>query len=211
LLPTDVQLSVSISLDGIHETHERVRGVPDIFKKVERTLEQLQELMSLYTSFSLGMNMTISRLNYRCIEDVRQYGQEKGIGISFSLAAISEIGVESIKVRDKFEWQEDEKESVILAFEELLRQKAIPSDYAHFILTWLKTGKREAKCAFRERKALLLEPNGELYACGNFEDFRMGNLLENSFEAIIRKNGKIPKSLFSRCESCVSNCYMDEV
>ena len=211
LLPQNLKLAVSISLDGIGETYERVRGMSNIFVNVEQTIKELKELMSLYPFFSIGINMTISKLNYDAIEAVRKYVTEQGLGINFTLAAISEIGVESARVRERFEMNQEEKNKVALSLEDLSRRGAIDQRYAQFILTWLRTGKRNGGCAFKQGKAFLLEPNGESYLCGNFREFRIGNILDEPLERMLRRTDNRLRRLSRRCSNCVSNCYMNEV
>lgn len=208
LLPAKVKLTVSISLDGVGETYEQVRGVPDIFVNVERTIKELTELMSLYRSFSLGFNMTITKLNYQAVEAVEKYASQKNIGINFTLAALSEIGVESMKVRDKFELDDEQKKRVVLSLKDMADVGAIDNDYLKFLTAWLKTGERTTKCAFKLRKAFLLEPNGDAYMCGNFKEARMGNILEEPFGDMWRRSADTIKRVSDKCLNCASNCYL---
>ncbi len=209
LLPTDVKLTVSISLDGVGGVHEQVRGVPGIFDKIEQTIDGLKELILLYPFFSIGFNMTISKLNYFAIKEIREYAKQKDIGINFTLAAISEIGVESFHLRREFELDQKEKEIVISSLEELSQSQELNSSYIKFLLTWLKTNKRSGNCAFRNGKAFLLEPNGETYVCGNFRDGWVGNVTKEPFGKIYSRIPFTLKHLSHRCLTCASNCYMD--
>ncbi|MFH1778042.1 MAG: radical SAM protein [Candidatus Omnitrophota bacterium] len=209
-LPTNVRLTANISIDGVGETHERVRGVSGIFTKVEQTVEGLRELMRLYPFFSLGFNMTISRINYHVIEEVRKYAKQKGIGVNFTLAAISDIGVESSRVKEKFMIDQDKNNALIASLNELLKTKNGDLRYLKLILTWLKTGRRNDYCAFRQGKAFLLEPDGEMYACGNFRESRIGNVTQSPLEKIWMRAGKAWKAISIKCSTCVSNCYIDK-
>jgi MoaA/NifB/PqqE/SkfB family radical SAM enzyme len=210
LLPTNVRLTVSISLDGVGEVHEQVRQTPGIFNKVEQTIDSLKELMTLYPFFCLGLNMTISRLNYNAIEETRKYAIDKGIGINFTLSAISDIGVESIRVREKFELNKDEKKTVASFMQKLASLGELDQHYAYFLIAWLLTGKRQGECAFRKGKSLLLEPNGDIYLCGNFKDFRIGNLLQEPLkQSLIFDRNNLTKKYKIKCETCNSNCYID--
>lgn len=209
LLPTDIRLTVNISLDGPEEVHEKVRGVSGIFKNIEETINELKGLVSLYPFLSIGLNMTVSKLNYHAIEDARRYAQNKSIGISFTLAAISDIGVESSQVRENFEFDEEEKDKIASSMEDLEAVRSIDPAYAKFILTWLKTGKRSAGCAFRSGKAILIEPDGQGYRCGNLREFGIGNLLHGLSGSILGPAFFMRKKLLGRCSVCNSNCYFD--
>jgi len=209
LLPTNVQLSVSVSLDGVGEVHEKVRETPGIFSNVEKTILGLKELMSLYPFFNLGLNMTVSKLNYKAMDATREFAKNKGLGINFTLAAISDIGVESIRARERFEMNQEEKDQVMLSLKDLLLIGALDSDYARFLFTWLKTGKRNGICAFRQGKAFLLEPDSHIYSCGNFKEFMLGNIMEQPFRTLRNQLSSFRKAYPKRCLTCNSNCYLD--
>lgn len=209
LLPAELKLSVSISIDGVGETHEQVRQSPGIFAKIEQTIDSLKELMFLYPFFSVGFNMTISNINSDKIEEVYIYAKKRGVGVSFTLSAISDIGVESIRAGRKFEIEVKKKDGMSAFFKRLSESGDINHTYADFLLTWLSKGERKGSCAFRQGKSVLLEPTGELYLCGNFREFRLGNIFKTSFDEMIKHN-KIPyKDYKIKCQTCNSNCYID--
>ena len=92
-----------------------------------------------------------------------------------------------------------------------MKEEGINKFYANFMLQYLKTGRRKPVCAFKAKKSFLLEPDGSAYLCGNYKEFYLGNLLEKPFNQIWRNTRKIKSSLWNRCCSCPSNCYIDEV
>jgi len=210
LLSTNVKLTINISLDGVDELHEKIRGSAGIFAKIEQTTEHLRELMLLYPFLSIGFNMTISRLNYQAIEEVSRYAGHQGIGVSFTLAALSDIGVESSRVRAKFELNQEEKEKTASILQGLLQAGKLDPRNTKFMLHWLKTGKRSGNCAFSRGRAFLLEPDGQAYICGNFKEFRLGNVAEQDFEKVWHNAAKVLTTLKGKCVNCNSNCYINE-
>lgn len=208
LLPVSVRLTVTISLDGVGDTHERVRGTDGIFKHVDRTIDALRELMTLYPFFDLGLNMTVSRLNCGAMETVKAYALSKGLWVNFTLSAISDIGVESIKMKEGFELGEINKREVIRFLTDAAPSDKSTQNYYRFLITWLKTGKRTGGCAFRDGRALLLEPNGEIYLCGNFREFRLGNIFSESYAKLVKKAAGFSQYYPAKCVNCVSNCYV---
>jgi MoaA/NifB/PqqE/SkfB family radical SAM enzyme len=208
LLPTGIALSVSVSVDGVGRLHDKIRATPGAFDKADKTIEELRELLQLYPYFSLGANATISRLNCLELGKINDYGSHKGIGISYTLAAISEIGVESLPQKDEFAFSAEEKEGVARFIRSLMGKKQINTAYANFILHWLQTGERMGGCAFREGEAVLCEPDGTIYRCGNYSIFKMGNLIERPFEKLKIREAVFLRGYSSKCKSCNSNCYM---
>jgi len=209
ILQTEIRLTVSVSVDGVGDTHDVVRGIPGAFDKVDKTIDDLKELMILYPTFSAGMNTTVNKVNYNNLNSILDYSIKKGLGTNFTLAAISEIGVESALLRDNFELGCEEKKEILTFIKYLLSQNQLNSLYGEFLLHWLKAGERKGPCAFRRGKAILCEPDGSVYLCGNFREFRIGNLLHQSFEQIINYRNNFLNFYEIKCKSCNSNCYID--
>lgn len=210
LLPTDIKLCVTLSLDGIGDVHEKIRRVPGAFSKAEKTIYEIREMASLWKNLYFGINATISRLNYDRLDEIKEFGLQSGVGINYTLGAISEIGVESIKMEDEFVLKNGQKNKVMEFIEKLLKEGGINTFYANFMLQYLKTDKRNPVCAFKSKKSFLLEPDGSAYLCGNFKDFYLGNLLEKPFSEVWKNVKNIRGPLWKKCFTCGSNCYVDE-
>lgn len=209
LIPTDIKLSVSISVDGIDEVHDKVRGIPGVFKAVDDTIDKLKELMLLFPAFSMGLNATINRFNFLDLKNILDYSHKKRLGLNFTLAALSEIGIDSLSQRDIFMLSNKERDTVALFIEKLLKTQEMNINYGKFLLHWLKNRTRKGHCTFREGKAILCEPDGLVYQCGNFKDFRMGNIFQSPFKDIIKSNTKhFAQAYKRRCGTCNSNCYI---
>lgn len=209
LFPTDTKLCVTVSLDGVGSIHDRVRNIPGAFDAVTNTITGLKELERLYRpKLSVGLNMTINSLNYDDIQNVYDYARKKDIGINFTLAALSEIGVESMAQKVNFRLNEDQKELVINFFEALSKENG-NSKYARFIINLLQSGQRGDGCVFRKREAFLLEPTGDIFLCGNYNSFKLGNLKEQKFAQIWRKGSSIYREKWFKCRTCESNCYLE--
>lgn len=206
----NVNLGVSVSVDGMGSVHDRVRGVRGAFERVDRTIDELVELKGLYPSSGLGLNFTITKDNYMNLQEAFDYARGRNIGMSFTLSALSEIGVESESVKDNF-FLPEESRKVISDFIGIIAQNSyIHPDYAEFLLHWLNSGQRKGPCAFRSGESLLCEPDGSLYCCGNFGDFKIGNALENSFSGLLQNHRSFSALYKQKCSSCNSNCYIHE-
>lgn len=209
LLQTNINLAVTVSVDGVSGVHDRVRRVDGAFDAIDKTIDELKELMELYPGLSVGLNTTISRLNYDNLEAVLGYAQQKSLGINFTLAAISEIGVESIDSQELFSLDDTQKRRLAGFVDNLTVKGRIDKRYSKFLLQWLHTGMRAGRCAFREGSSVLCEPDGSLYRCGNFKDFKIGNLLETPFARLNYGNGRhFDRAYTMRCKTCNSNCYL---
>ena len=209
LLPRKVKLGVSVSLDGLGQVHDQIRGVPGAFLGVEKSIPELKELMTLYPYFSVGLNFTVTGRNCDELGKVFQYGIDKVMGINFTLAAKSEIGVESLGVLDSFALNKSQRSTVATFVKGLLERDNIHRQYGEFLLYWLATGRRRGPCAFHKGESILCEPDGTAYACGNFKDFKLGNLLETPFSVLAGRKSGFSEAYRLRCKNCNSNCYID--
>jgi MoaA/NifB/PqqE/SkfB family radical SAM enzyme len=67
------RVTLGLSLDGIGELHDHIRGVPGNFKKFLETYERVSGLREKYPQFSVGILTTITELNVNQIPDLYDY------------------------------------------------------------------------------------------------------------------------------------------
>ncbi|MBN1657079.1 MAG: radical SAM protein [Anaerolineae bacterium] len=67
----EAEIIINLSLDGVGEQHDSIRGVPGNFRHFERTYRALRELK--LENLTVGVHTVISRLNVHDIEPVFDY------------------------------------------------------------------------------------------------------------------------------------------
>lgn len=67
------QIVINLSLDGVGEQHDRIRGVPGSFAHAEATWDALKSLTPLYPNLSLGIHTVISTHNVESVLPVYDY------------------------------------------------------------------------------------------------------------------------------------------
>jgi len=60
----ELHFEVDVSIDGLGETHDRIRGVPGNFEKALTTTTELQALRPLWPNFTLYINSVITQENH---------------------------------------------------------------------------------------------------------------------------------------------------
>lgn len=79
-------LTYQVSLDGLAETHDRVRRLPGSFTKILRNLERLVELMRGHPFFRVVVLTNINKNNYHEIEELaRILWDETGVEHTYDL------------------------------------------------------------------------------------------------------------------------------
>jgi MoaA/NifB/PqqE/SkfB family radical SAM enzyme len=72
------QLIINLSLDGVGEKHDQIRGVPGNFEKFERTLKALLELRQDLPNLALGIHTVVSVFSIGHLEEVMRYADQSG-------------------------------------------------------------------------------------------------------------------------------------
>lgn len=206
----NIRLTVTIALDGIGKIHEKIRGKSRIFEDVKRTIKGLKELTEIYPYFFLSLNTVINKVNYDKLDEIIDFAKNEQVYLNFTPAALSEIGVESVKANQPFRLTKNERLRVLNSIGKLDEIQNISEINKKFLIGIFKNNRRVVDCIFRQKKAILIEPNGDSYLCGNFKSFSLGNVTEDDFEYIWRK-AKLPKNWREICSKCESNCYLEGI
>jgi MoaA/NifB/PqqE/SkfB family radical SAM enzyme len=69
----DMEVIVNVSLDGIDELHDEIRGIKGNFQRSLQTYQALQDLKLKYPNLTLGVHTVISRWNVENIQQIYQY------------------------------------------------------------------------------------------------------------------------------------------
>ena len=72
------QVIINLSLDGVGERHDVIRGVPGNFEKFERCLEQLLSLRRQLTNLTIGIHSVLSVFNVDHLDELIAYADRSG-------------------------------------------------------------------------------------------------------------------------------------
>ena len=67
------KLKVGISLDGLHEDHDRLRGIAGLFDSVVATVRGLADLKRHYPNLRIDIGMTVHGLNYKTVVETAEW------------------------------------------------------------------------------------------------------------------------------------------
>ncbi len=175
ILKIKPDIGIGLSLDGIGQVHDQIRGIPGGYEKVLATLKVLQSLgvKNLRLAFTAG-DYNIDQLD-------KVYQLSRDLGIEFTLAAIHNadnyfnIVENKITKIDKFK---DEFEKLIkteLAGWNLKRW--VRAYFAYALFAYIKTGQRLLP-NYSGQDNLFIDPQGNVYPAdisahlmGNLKDF----------------------------------------
>ncbi len=205
-----LNFSVSLSLDGLFEKHDRIRGITGAFESVCKTIDSLQS----DTDVNIGIDFTITPWNYKELLKVYHFTKEKNIIFLSGFAHHSEAYYGNVET--KFDWQNesmDEIEKSIseivadrLKNESLLRKLADP--YAYYLsrcVDFQKSRNMNQQC-YSGTHSFFLDPHGNVYPC-IISGKKMGNI-KDGFEQVwtSQEADEIRKNICSGACSCWVAC-----
>lgn len=82
-----IRLAIVLSLDGLKEVHDYIRGVKGTFDKVLETYEKLKQVSKKYPKLKININSTISDKNYKHIPELIDF-VDKNFKVSFHTSEV---------------------------------------------------------------------------------------------------------------------------
>lgn len=205
----NIRLTLGVSLDGIGETHDKIRGVKGAFEKVMESINFMKRLQG-QVPFNLSLDPTIFSMNLHEMQALQDLADRLGLPITFQFAAVADdyyrnAGIEHVLGADG-------KGRATLV--EFLRRRiaeaslfdALAYYYAEVLEHTQGARTRRLPCPFADQ-GLLLNPDGSLQYCHNSRP--IGNAMEKSsgelyFDAgNVAYRNKVRKEI---CPGCRMSC-----
>ena len=200
-------IGIRISIEGLSQCNDDLRGQPGGFDKGLSTLLELKR-MGLK---DIGFGQTIS--NYNSHDILPLYELAKNLGLEFATAAFHN-SYYFHKDNNFITNKEEVKNNIKELMNRLLKEKHPKSWFRAFfnlgLINYIDGGKRMLPCEAGTVN-FFVEPYGEVYPCNGLEDkfwkSSMGNIRDcNSFEEIW--NSQRAEEVRKCVRDCPKNCWM---
>lgn len=202
----DVAFSLNLSLDGIGDKHDEIRGIKGAFERTVKTAHIAREV-----GVPVQFQCTVSRKNLYHIGKVLRYAASEGFEVIFRKAVEIERLYNSSIVNgfnlDKYE------ESYLADFFASDKLMSLPTSrsrrlyYKKMAASLERGGDRDRPCHF-QRQGLFLGSKGEMFNCSLSKD-ELGNALSESPEKIYFSKSSVEISDKLIHEKC-SKCFHDQ-
>jgi polysaccharide pyruvyl transferase WcaK-like protein/MoaA/NifB/PqqE/SkfB family radical SAM enzyme len=195
------RLDVMVSLDGVGDVHDRVRGVPGNFESAMKVLDYLQT-SQVVDSFRVGC--TIIAENAYGIEEVLALMQKRGVYARFRLG-VPHPRLYSAGLKEPFSLSEEQVFHVASFLDALIHGYEMDEGrrafYASLRNQLTEAAPRSAGCAWRNHAATL-GPRGELSYCAVASPV-LGNAKEASASGLYWGNQDVLDGILaSKCADC---------
>lgn len=210
---------VKLSIDGLNEAHDKLRGTPHSFDKTMKTYSLLEKLLEKYPNFELGVNTVFCSENQdsmdKIIDFVSGLKNIKTHTISLIRGSLADESYKKIDYKKylhaikRLEENLKNKTSGTYRFKGVRIKAAQDILQRNLIHQTILEQKKVIQC-YAGRLNLVLTENGDVYPCEILTE-RLGNVKDYEYDIkkILRSGNtkKILSSIQDKKCFCTHECY----
>ena len=193
-----LNLKLNISIDGLKDTHDKIRGVPGAFDK---TIQTVRIIKHYFPRQRIELKMTIMRDNFSEISDVYRLSQRLGCAFTCKPLDYMEHYTNRVSVVSTA-FEENEicsiRNQLFPIADELLRNREYKKARFTKDIPFHIFGKRKHVSCSVLWDHIIVMVNGDVFFCPKEE--KAGNIFNNSLIEMETK----PKDF--KCKSCILMC-----
>lgn len=198
---TGIDLVVVCALDGVGETHERIRNVKDAWSKVNQSVEGLTGLREKYPHLIIGLKTTILPINISELGGIVRYADSKGLFTIISPCIITKGRYLNPELAEALAFSPKDIRAMIRFYE------SRPSRWRFHderLVRYFRTGRmrKPCTCGFNY---LFVRSTGEVYLCPLISE-GVGNIKDAPIDVLFtsRKASRIRRGIgrFPECRGC---------
>jgi len=168
--------TVIVSIDGLGDTHQKIRRVPEAFERATETLNRLK-MLQRKKSFELRSTCVVQPLNIGNIRELANFYQEVGLPITFAPVNDECILLQDNAPRDSVKLSDDH----LAELQNLLEHKLQPYLTPSHVIYWreyfnIVRGKRRKLPCLLQHHHAGVDCNGALYMCFRDMSLVYGNM-----------------------------------
>ncbi len=181
------RLGVSVSIDGLEETHERQRGVERSHGLAHETLRKLWDLKKTKPRMMLSVGMTLTPMNLKEAPIVQRDAYRRGADFSLRPVNFSDIYYKNDPFGTEYDTETLYKTLRAVARNTLDRHGVLGSltklRYLAGVQEYITTEGRRTTPCHACTESFFLDPIGDVYPCIVMNS-RLGNIREQPFQEI---------------------------
>lgn len=210
ILRPNIILSLSLSIDGLYKTHDRIRGTSLAYNKAINTLINLKKIKN--KNFDLKIESVISKVNINQLDIMEKRLKEYCPNITFTYPTISK-GYFRNKKNKEIRFNKKENIRIINFLKNIKSNSIIYNFYLNNLIRILNDGKRKLSC-LGGYKTVFLDAECNLFPCALLSyknsNFKFGNCIYDNPNNIWNSiKGRLIRKELKRCkicQKCVFSC-----
>lgn len=202
-------LEINVSIDGMSQTHDRIRGVKGGFEQVLSTLVSLKRLCA-GNPVRLTIGTVMQPLNLNELDDIERLGRSLGVPVIFQPLMFDEFF--NLQGCEDLRFAPQDKETLRGIVRKKLAAGTAPTNlYWCNFLRMMDGSRRRIPCPF-DRYVLSLYPTGEVLPCSREDWIVFGNVYDERVDTIWY--GKKAREIRQRmkrevCPRCSAYCAVE--
>ncbi|CAG1066533.1 hypothetical protein BAC1_02151 [uncultured bacterium] len=192
------QLALQISLQGVGEVQDRIKGKPEAFARVQKTVAELKKLSDKFPGrLHLYIYSVLQEQNKETFEKTYEFARDNGVGYTFGIINNLSYNMNSSEGYTK----------ALINDSDFKRLEKLYSFYG-VLKSWSRKGFTQQTTGLRcfaAYSSFFLDYDGSVFPClhtSTLKGFKMGNIFDADFDDIWRKA--------SRARALTKTCSIDE-
>ena len=194
------RLTVMVSLDGMGDSHDQVRGVRGAFERTMRSLEALLEFRQAGGKIRLAINHVFTPCNYQDYDAVFQYCHDNNLGLT---SIVMQQGKSFANEGLDLSLGDPAAKHLIEVFERRIAENGRTMELKDIeVLEQLRGMRRDYRC-WAGKALLLIDEQGGVYPnAGCPEDWRFGNVRQHDYNLVKLLRTKHAAQVFKQVKEC---------
>lgn len=197
------KVGIRISIEGLQETNDKIRGIPDGFNRGYQTLKTLVEMKHP----DVGFGMTVQDMN--CEDLLPLYNISDELEMEFATATLHNsfyFRKTDNKIINKYKVAQNFEKLINELLNSHSPKKWFRAYFNHGLINYIYGNKRLLPCDMSSN-AFFIDPFCDVIPCNGMEKKAvMGNLREQSWEKLWTSDQA--KSVRECTRNCGRNCWM---
>lgn len=192
----NINIGVGVSLDGIGEQHDSVRGMRGLFEKVDWLLHELLALGKIAgDKLSIAIGFVLSDLTLPVLEEVKAYTDKLNVPLH-------------VQWYNEASYYDNIGEHLLSNTGAIIEAvHSLPPTPIHEMGIKLLRGKSIKFSCFAMHTFCLLKCNGDIVSCFDFWDVKVGNIRESSPSLIWHsREARQARRKVKNCRGCLNAC-----
>jgi len=181
------RLGLSVSIDGLEETHDRQRGIEGSYGLAQETLRKLSDIKKTKPRMMLSVGMTLTPMNLKEAPIVQRDAYKRGADFSLRPLNVSDIYYKNDPFGTKYDTETLYRTLRAVARNTLDRHGVLGSltklKYLAGVQEYVETEARRTTPCHACAESFFLDPIGDVYPCIVMNS-RLGNIREEPFQEI---------------------------
>ncbi|MDO4549000.1 MAG: radical SAM protein [Clostridia bacterium] len=197
------RVGIRISIEGLQETNDKIRGIPDGFRRGYETLKTLVDMKHP----DVGFGMTVQDMN--CTDLIPLYELANELNMEFATATLHNsfyFRKTDNRIEDKRKVGENFEKLINTLLKSKSPKKWFRAYFNYGLINYMYGNPRLLPCEMGN-DAFFIDPFGDVLPCnGMAKKMSMGNLNEMEWNELW--NGEQARAVREHVKHCDRNCWM---